>query len=150
MPKPELGQKHECTECGARFYDLGREVAACPKCGAISEMAIGAIPEKRRRRRSEQVAATKKEAEPKTVEIDEEDDEEDSDVEELNLDDAQAERHLSETASGDDDDDEADVELNEVNEFAEDDLPDEVEVVGEDDSVLSDDEEDLDDESGDD
>lgn len=29
----ELGTKRDCPECGARFYDLKREPALCPKCG---------------------------------------------------------------------------------------------------------------------
>lgn len=29
-----LGTKHECFSCGARFYDLGKPEAICPKCGA--------------------------------------------------------------------------------------------------------------------
>jgi len=33
MPKPELGEKHTCVSCGARFFDLGKEPATCPKCG---------------------------------------------------------------------------------------------------------------------
>ncbi len=33
MSKPELGVKRDCPECGARFYDLTREPARCPKCG---------------------------------------------------------------------------------------------------------------------
>ena len=32
MSKPEWGQKRECPECGARFYDLKRSPAVCPKC----------------------------------------------------------------------------------------------------------------------
>ncbi len=32
MSKPELGVKRDCPECGARFYDLGKEPAHCPKC----------------------------------------------------------------------------------------------------------------------
>ncbi|MGH7118852.1 MAG: TIGR02300 family protein [Acetobacteraceae bacterium] len=32
MVKPELGAKRICVACGARFYDLGRAVAICPKC----------------------------------------------------------------------------------------------------------------------
>ncbi len=35
MAKPEWGQKHRCDSCGTRFYDLTREPAACPKCGAV-------------------------------------------------------------------------------------------------------------------
>ncbi|GBQ19744.1 TIGR02300 family protein [Tanticharoenia sakaeratensis] len=34
MAKPELGLKRTCVSCNARFYDLGRTPAICPKCGA--------------------------------------------------------------------------------------------------------------------
>jgi uncharacterized protein (TIGR02300 family) len=33
MAKPELGLKRSCVSCGARFYDLARAPAVCPKCG---------------------------------------------------------------------------------------------------------------------
>lgn len=29
----ELGNKHECLGCGAKFYDLGKTELICPKCG---------------------------------------------------------------------------------------------------------------------
>lgn len=32
MAKPELGDKHTCVSCGARFFDLGKVPAVCPKC----------------------------------------------------------------------------------------------------------------------
>lgn len=32
MVKPELGTKRICVSCGARFYDLGKTPAVCPKC----------------------------------------------------------------------------------------------------------------------
>ncbi|MEL7491195.1 MAG: TIGR02300 family protein [Pseudomonadota bacterium] len=32
MSKQELGVKRDCPECGARFYDLNKEPAHCPKC----------------------------------------------------------------------------------------------------------------------
>ena len=32
MAKPELGTKRVCVSCGARFYDLTRQPAVCPKC----------------------------------------------------------------------------------------------------------------------
>ncbi len=32
MAKPELGTKRVCVSCGARFYDLARQPAICPKC----------------------------------------------------------------------------------------------------------------------
>lgn len=34
MANPELGAKQICTSCQAKFYDLNRRPAVCPKCGA--------------------------------------------------------------------------------------------------------------------
>ncbi len=28
----ELGTRHECEECGTKFYDLGNSEIRCPKC----------------------------------------------------------------------------------------------------------------------
>ena len=33
MAKPELGSKRLCMNCGAKFYDLNKDPAMCPKCG---------------------------------------------------------------------------------------------------------------------
>ena len=33
MAKPVLGSKRVCVACQARFYDLTRTPAVCPKCG---------------------------------------------------------------------------------------------------------------------
>ena len=33
VAKPELGLKRQCMHCGAKFYDLNRDPAVCPKCG---------------------------------------------------------------------------------------------------------------------
>lgn len=33
MAKPELGLKRVCVACGAKFYDLMKSPALCPKCG---------------------------------------------------------------------------------------------------------------------
>lgn len=35
MSKPELGLKRQCMSCGAKFYDLNRDPAVCPKCGTV-------------------------------------------------------------------------------------------------------------------
>lgn len=35
--KPEWGNKHICGNCGARFYDMKKEPATCPKCGTVQE-----------------------------------------------------------------------------------------------------------------
>jgi len=34
MPAKDLGTKHNCFKCGAKFYDLKKPQAICPKCGA--------------------------------------------------------------------------------------------------------------------
>jgi len=53
---PELGTKHECFHCGAKFYDLGKPEPICPKCGANQkdakrqESTTEPAPAKRRRR----------------------------------------------------------------------------------------------------
>ncbi|WP_424814243.1 TIGR02300 family protein [Roseococcus sp. YIM B11640] len=33
MAKPELGLKRTCVACGAKFYDMMKQPAICPKCG---------------------------------------------------------------------------------------------------------------------
>ncbi len=33
MTKPELGRKHTCKSCEARFFDLNKTPPVCPKCG---------------------------------------------------------------------------------------------------------------------
>ena len=39
MARPELGSKRHCTQCGAKFYDLNRDPATCPKCGVVAQAA---------------------------------------------------------------------------------------------------------------
>jgi uncharacterized protein (TIGR02300 family) len=56
---PEMGSKHECFSCGAKFYDLGKSEAICPKCGANQKDAkqneTGAEHAAARRRRREEI-----------------------------------------------------------------------------------------------
>ncbi len=40
MAKIELGQKRVCVACGARFYDLLRVPASCPKCGTEQPLDV--------------------------------------------------------------------------------------------------------------
>jgi uncharacterized protein (TIGR02300 family) len=56
MAKPELGTKRVCVACGARFYDLMRQPAICPKCGTEQpaeqprlRRAAGNVMEEKRR-----------------------------------------------------------------------------------------------------
>jgi uncharacterized protein (TIGR02300 family) len=39
VAKPELGNKHQCQNCGARFFDLNKSPITCPKCRAIFHAA---------------------------------------------------------------------------------------------------------------
>lgn len=31
---PDLGKKYTCYSCHTKFYDLGKPIPVCPKCGA--------------------------------------------------------------------------------------------------------------------
>ena len=35
MAKPDHGTKRQCLSCGAKYYDLGKDPATCPRCGAV-------------------------------------------------------------------------------------------------------------------
>lgn len=60
MVKPEWGTKRECTDCGARFYDMDKDPIVCPKCEAI------VTPESAKLTRAEARAKAKLEAEEKS------------------------------------------------------------------------------------
>jgi uncharacterized protein (TIGR02300 family) len=51
LTKPELGVKRDCPNCGARFYDLNKQVAHCPKCE--HEFTPEALLKPRKRREDE-------------------------------------------------------------------------------------------------
>lgn len=38
MAKPELGNKHQCQQCGTKFFDLNKNPVLCPKCGAVQQL----------------------------------------------------------------------------------------------------------------
>lgn len=42
MANSKLGAKHDCHECGAKFYDLGKSPVVCPKCGTDQEQTEAA------------------------------------------------------------------------------------------------------------
>jgi uncharacterized protein (TIGR02300 family) len=42
MAKADLGTKRACPSCAAKFYDLGRDPARCPKCE--TEFDANAVP----------------------------------------------------------------------------------------------------------
>lgn len=48
-----LGLKRNCVACAAKFYDLGKNPAKCPKCGTVNDVNIVS----RRRGRAKAVVA---------------------------------------------------------------------------------------------
>jgi uncharacterized protein (TIGR02300 family) len=52
----DLGKKHDCPNCGTKFYDLGKALPICPKCGvnvkdfAAEEPALASQAARRRRK----------------------------------------------------------------------------------------------------
>src|SRR5207247_3849963 len=49
---PELGKKYTCYSCHTKFYDLGKPIPKCPKCGADqrdAEDAPAVTPSRSRR-----------------------------------------------------------------------------------------------------
>jgi uncharacterized protein (TIGR02300 family) len=42
LAKPELGSKHQCQNCGAKFFDLNKDPIVCPKCGTVFQGAARA------------------------------------------------------------------------------------------------------------
>jgi len=50
---PDLGKKYTCYSCHTKFYDLGKPVPTCPKCGADQRDADEApsVPASRSRAR---------------------------------------------------------------------------------------------------
>jgi uncharacterized protein (TIGR02300 family) len=39
LAKPDLGSKHQCQNCGAKFFDLNKDPIVCPKCGTMFQAA---------------------------------------------------------------------------------------------------------------
>ena len=44
LAKPALGSKHQCQNCGAKFFDLNKDPIVCPKCGTVFQGAARARP----------------------------------------------------------------------------------------------------------
>jgi uncharacterized protein (TIGR02300 family) len=108
VAKPEWGTKRICHNCGARFYDLRRELAVCPACGTVAEPGRQARP-KRGAVKPELVvaAAIVEKVEPEDAEEDvlepDEIAEEDADVAELEAEDEDLIEDTSDLGEDDDD-----------------------------------------------
>jgi hypothetical protein len=88
MTKPELGTKRQCTECGARYYDLNTTPIVCPKCGAPFQVVETTTPTRSGQRPAvRQPPVPPRKAEPTSPDppdtLIEELDEDDADVSEI-------------------------------------------------------------------
>jgi len=84
------GNKHTCSSCGARFYDLLRPTATCPKCGTVDQTETGRLAA---------LAALKAEAEAESVNTSTEHEDVEDDLLDLDL-----ELEEDEDDEGDDED----------------------------------------------
>lgn len=83
MARPELGSKRQCSNCGAKFYDLSKDPPVCPQCGTVFQMAMAG---------STRVAAPAV-ARASATAPEEEAETETGDVETVSLDDVEAEEN---------------------------------------------------------
>ena len=102
MAKPDWGKKLTCPSCGARFYNLNKEPATCPKCEATVEIQ----PVLKPRRTPAEAPKPKKDVEKVS--------DDDDDVDAL-LDDDDDDDLIEDTSDLDDDDD----DVAEVKEYIE-------------------------------
>ena len=73
MIDAELGKKLVCPSCAVKFYDLGKDPAECPKCGAIFS-AEPILPSKEDRPpATEEKPEEAEEAKTETPEVDDSD-----------------------------------------------------------------------------
>jgi hypothetical protein len=100
VAKSDWGKKLTCPSCGARFYNLNKEPATCPKCEATVEIQ----PVLKPRRTPAEAPKPKKVIEKVT-----DDDDGDDDVDDLLDDDDDDDDLIEDTSDLDDDDDVAEV-----------------------------------------
>ena len=84
MPVKDLGNKHVCFKCSAKFYDMKKPDPLCPKCGADQREspALKAPAEGSRRGRLSAAPKIIEPAEPEEAEPSEEEEAADFDEEE--------------------------------------------------------------------
>ncbi len=96
MPKADLGTKHLCENCGAKFYDMQKTPPTCPSCGMVVELEV--------KRRTREAAPEAKKvvpvAEEKAAPEDEVEDLDDDDDADLLPDDDEDEDDLGDVGVG--------------------------------------------------
>ena len=103
MAKPDLGKKLTCPSCGARFYDLNKSPATCPKC----ETVVEAQPLLKPKRQAPEAAKPVKPKKPVPVvdeDLEVDDDLPDDDDDDIDLDD-EDEDLIEDTSDLDEDED---------------------------------------------
>jgi len=80
VANPELGQKQVCPNCQAKFYDLNRRPAHCPKCGTDFDPEEALKLRNRRGRPAGYPADDEAEDQVKDKKVDGDEDEEDETV----------------------------------------------------------------------
>ncbi|MDE8345786.1 MAG: FYDLN acid domain-containing protein [Acidocella sp.] len=80
MVKPELGEKHTCVSCGARFFDLGRDPAVCPKCATEQPAELPRLKRAAPMPEEAKKVAKPATADPDDVDVEVADDEADEDI----------------------------------------------------------------------
>jgi len=117
-----LGNKHLCEECGAKFYDFGKSEITCPKCGTevleetkkkpatrkAPKKKPAALDKKPQDDLDEDVADGGEDDEDKDDKDDEDDEDEDEDEDEDNKDDEGLVGEGIDDEDGDQDEDEDD------------------------------------------
>ena len=78
MANPELGQKQVCPNCQAKFYDLNRRPARCPKCDTEFDPMEEAVRSRRVRRGAGYAADEESEDQVADKSVDGDEDEEDA------------------------------------------------------------------------
>jgi len=137
MAKAELGEKQTCPSCGAKFYDLRKRPAVCPKCQAAFDPADETLKVKRTRRAPVYGANKSYDDEEATAEAEESEEEEVEETPELDAEGAEA------VVASDDDDEDGAPEGELPEGFSEDDGDLEDETASEDEIPTLDDEEEF-------
>lgn len=88
VDREKFGERHNCFECGCKFYDMNRQPPVCPRCG----VDVSKPP---------QVAAAIEVPADDDI-IDDDDTGADLDDEEIPIDDLESTEELSEDEMGDD------------------------------------------------
>jgi len=69
VPKPELGKKRTCLDCGAHYYDLNADKPKCPKCGTPYDLGVPAKGKPKDKKPPKEATVAAKESETDEEEI---------------------------------------------------------------------------------